>query len=45
MNEQVKTGSPDDIYARNLTAAQVEQKLTRLMQSPGGMQKIAQQIK
>jgi hypothetical protein len=44
MNEQVKTGSPDDIYARNLTAGQVEQKLTRLMQSPGGMQKIAQQM-
>ncbi len=45
MNEQVKTGQPDDnIYARGLTAAQVEQKLTRLMNSPGGMSKIAQQM-
>lgn len=38
------TGSPDDIYAKNLTAAQVEQRLTRLMNSPGGLQKIAQQM-
>lgn len=27
-----------------LTAAQVEEKLSRLMNSPGGLQKIAQQI-
>ena len=39
-----KTGSPDDIYAQHLTAAQVEQRLTRLMNSPGGLQKIAQQM-
>lgn len=44
MNEQLKTSSPDAIYGRNLTAEQVEQKLTRLMQSPGGMQKVAQQM-
>lgn len=39
-----KVGSPDDIYAKNLTASQVEQRLTRLMNSPGGLQKIAQQM-
>ena len=44
MNDVKKVSSPDDIYSRKLTAAQVEQKLTRLMQSPGGMQKIAQQM-
>lgn len=45
MSEQVtKTASPDDIYAAGLSAAQVEEKLTRLMTSPGGLQKIAQQI-
>jgi hypothetical protein len=45
MSEQVtKTASPDDIYAAGLSAAQVEEKLTRLMNSPGGLQKIAQQM-
>ncbi len=34
----------DNIYARHLTAAEVEQKLDRLMKSPGGLQKIAQQM-
>lgn len=34
----------DDIYAKGLSASQVEEKLTRLMQSPGGLQKIAQQM-
>jgi len=29
---------------RKLTAAEIEQKLTRLMQSPGGMSKVAQQM-
>jgi len=43
MSEQTKTGA-DDIYAHNITAAQVEEKLTRLMQSPGGLQKVAQQM-
>ena len=45
MSEQVtKTASPDDIYAQGLSASQVEEKLTRLMNSPGGLQKIAQQM-
>jgi hypothetical protein len=39
-----KTASPDDIYQSGLSAAQVEEKLTRLMNSPGGLQKIAQQM-
>ena len=34
----------DNVYARHLTAAEVEQKLDRLMKSPGGLQKIAQQM-
>jgi hypothetical protein len=44
MAEEMKETSADDIYGRNLTAAQVEEKLTRLMKSPGGLQKIAQQM-
>jgi hypothetical protein len=43
MPDQVKATS-DDIYSKSLTAAQVEEKLTRLMNSPGGIQKIAQQM-
>ena len=43
MNE-IKNDSADAVVGRDLTASQVEQKLTRLMQSPGGMQKIAQQM-
>lgn len=43
MAEEIKE-SADELYGRNLTAAQVEEKLTRLMKSPGGLQKIAQQM-
>ena len=43
MTEQVKTGA-EDVFARGLTSAQVEEKLTRLLQSPAGLQKIAQQM-
>lgn len=43
MSEQVKTAS-EDIYAKGLTASQVEEKLTRLMNAPGGLQKIAAQM-
>ena len=36
MSDQIKA-TADDIYAKGLTASQVEEKLTRLMQSPGGL--------
>jgi hypothetical protein len=42
MSNQVNPA--DNIYARHLTAGEVEQKLDRLMKSPGGLQKIAQQM-
>lgn len=42
MNEQAKEVTTE--AGRTLTAAQIEDKLNRLMQSPGGLQKIAQQM-
>ena len=43
MNE-VKKDSLTVEAGRKLTASEIEQKLTRLMQSPGGMSKVAQQM-
>lgn len=34
----------EQVYGINLTSQQVEERLTRLMNSPGGLQKIAQQM-
>jgi hypothetical protein len=36
--------SSDSIYAPGLSAADVEARLTRLLNSPGGLQKVAQQM-
>src|SRR5271154_3201557 len=36
--------SADSIYAAGLSAAEVESRLTRLLNSPGGLQKVAQQM-
>jgi hypothetical protein len=47
MEKMEQKPADDQIYSTpgvHVTAAQVEEKLTRLMQSPGGLQKIAQQM-
>jgi len=45
MSDEMKvTASPDALYADGLSAAEVENRLTRLLASPGGLQKIAQQM-
>jgi len=36
--------SSDSIYDRNVSAGEVESRLTRLLNSPGGLQKVAQQM-
>jgi len=36
--------SSDSIYDRSLSAGEVESRLTRLLNSPGGLQKVAQQM-
>lgn len=38
------TPADEQVYGINLTASQVEDRLGRLMNSPGGLQKIAQQM-
>lgn len=38
------TPADEQVYGINLTASQVEDRLSRLMNSPGGIQKIAQQM-
>lgn len=43
MAEEIQP-SADTIYDRNLSAADVESRLTRLLASPGGLQKVAQQM-
>lgn len=45
MADELKVqASPDTIYAEGLSAAEVEGRLTRLLNSPGGLQKVAQQM-
>ena len=39
-----KTAADEQVYGISLTASQVEDRLSRLMNSPGGLQKIAQQM-
>ncbi len=39
-----KTPADEQVYGINLTSSQVEDRLSRLMNSPGGLQKIAQQM-
>lgn len=41
---KVQASSSDTIYDRNLSASEVESRLTRLLNSPGGLQKVAQQM-
>ena len=38
------TPADEQVYGINLTSSQVEDRLSRLMNSPGGLQKIAQQM-
>lgn len=38
------TPADEQVYGINLTSSQVEERLSRLMSSPGGLQKIAQQM-
>jgi hypothetical protein len=38
------TPAEDQVYGITLTSSQVEERLSRLMNSPGGLQKIAQQM-
>jgi len=42
--EQKNTPADEQVYGINLTSSQVEERLSRLMNSPGGLQKIAQQM-
>jgi hypothetical protein len=45
MNMEPKvTPADEQVYGINLTSSQVEDRLSRLMNSPGGLQKIAQQM-
>jgi len=45
MAEDIKIeASSDSIYDRSLSASEVESRLTRLLNSPGGLQKVAQQM-
>jgi len=45
MAEDIKIeASSDSIYDRSLSASEVESQLTRLLNSPGGLQKVAQQM-
>ncbi len=39
-----KVATDEQVYGINLTSQQVEERLTRMMNSPGGLQKIAQQM-
>jgi len=42
--EPKATPADEQVYGINLTSSQVEERLSRLMNSPGGLQKIAQQM-
>src|SRR5208282_627659 len=44
MDNKDKVAPEEQVYGINLTAAQVEERLTRLLASPGGLQKVAQQM-
>lgn len=45
MDEKLQVqASSDSIYDRNVSASEVESRLTRLLNSPGGLQKVAQQM-